>query len=618
MQQEFTRYYNEELRYLREMGAEFAEAYPKIAGRLGIQEFEVADPYVERLLEGFAFLSARVRLKLDAEFPRFTRHFLDLVCPTLQAPMPSVGIVELNPAVGDPAVDEGVLVPRGSSLLSPLGQGETTRCTYRTAHDVTLWPIELVEARYLKSPAELPTNRAGARAGIQLRLRTTAGQSFSALDLDALSLYLTGSGALPGQVLEAVVGHGSGVHLRAANGATTGTLINRAIAVDCIEQLGFAEHEALLPVLRNGFSGHRLLMEYAACPARFQFVSLNGLRSALAEIDDSELTLTILLDSGDDRLLDVLQADNFRLFATPVINLFECRADRITLSDQTLEHQILADRTKPLDFEIYDVLRATATGGSGDKTALAPLFDQHSVPEHDGQSYFVLNREPRNLSAREKQRGTRSSYAGSEVFLSLVRPATADAVLRQVDLVALCSNRDLPLRINPGVGTTDFDLAAGGPVASIRLIGAPTAPRPAFNDGESAWRLINALSVNYLTLIGEAGDARTLKELLRLFAPAEDRDYQRRVDGIQRIASEPALARVPSPGAITYGRGLRIDLTLDESAFEGSSAFQFGTVIERFLARSVTINAFTRTHLHSQQRGEIGCSTPRPGLRPAL
>src|ERR687883_717551 len=99
-------YYNRELQHLREMGAEFAREFPKIAGRLGLEAFECADPYVERLLEGFAFLAARVQLKIDAEFPRFTQHLLELVYPHYLAPTPSMAVVQLKPDL-----TEGNLAP---------------------------------------------------------------------------------------------------------------------------------------------------------------------------------------------------------------------------------------------------------------------------------------------------------------------------------------------------------------------------------------------------------------------------------------------------------------------------------------------------------------------------
>ncbi len=150
------RYYNQELQHLREMGAEFAQAFPKIAARLRMDGLEVGDPYVERLLEGFAFLAARVQLKLDAEFPRFTQRLLEIVYPHFLAPTPSMLVAQLDPEAGDAALADGVTIPRGSMLRSAAHRATGTASRFRTGQDVTLWPLELVEASYFTHAAQLP------------------------------------------------------------------------------------------------------------------------------------------------------------------------------------------------------------------------------------------------------------------------------------------------------------------------------------------------------------------------------------------------------------------------------------------------------------------------------
>jgi len=157
-------YYGRELQYIRELGGEFACEYPKIAGRLGLETFECADPYVERLLEGFAFLAARVHLKLDAEFPRFTQHMLEMIYPHYLAPTPSFLNVELQPNLGESSLAQGYRVARGTDLRSVLGRGDQTACEYRTAHDVTLWPLEITHAEYTGYVNDLGDVQLPARA----------------------------------------------------------------------------------------------------------------------------------------------------------------------------------------------------------------------------------------------------------------------------------------------------------------------------------------------------------------------------------------------------------------------------------------------------------------------
>ena len=210
MDEVFLRYYNEELQYLREMGAEFAQSHPKVAGRLGMQDIAVNDPYVERLLEGFAFLTSRIRLKQDAQFPKFTNSLLESIFPNFLSPMPSMAIVQMMPDPAETSLAEGVVVPRHSSLLSLLGRGEQTRCEFRTAHDVKLWPLVIEQASYLPTQAALTSAGIpvpqGARAAISLTLRTTGGQKINELAIDDLSLYLKGAEMIPGTLYEQLIG----------------------------------------------------------------------------------------------------------------------------------------------------------------------------------------------------------------------------------------------------------------------------------------------------------------------------------------------------------------------------------------------------------------------------
>jgi type VI secretion system protein ImpG len=146
MDSRLLRYYTEELSFLRETAAEFAKEYPKIAGRLALDSFECADPYVERLLEGVAFLTARIQLRMTSEYPQFTSHLMELLFPNFLAPIPSMAVVEFQPDLQQGSLASGFTVPKHSTLRGQLSKGEQTRCTFRTGHPVTMWPIQLVEA----------------------------------------------------------------------------------------------------------------------------------------------------------------------------------------------------------------------------------------------------------------------------------------------------------------------------------------------------------------------------------------------------------------------------------------------------------------------------------------
>lgn len=619
MDEQFLRYYSDELQYLRELGAEFAAAHPKIAGRLGMRDISVSDPFVERLLEGFAFLTARVRLRQDAEFPKFTNNLLDAVYPNFLSPMPSMTIVQFTPDPSEDALAEGYLIPRHSQMLALLGRGEQTRTSFRTAHDVELWPLKISEARYLNSPANVSSYGYAAndnvKAAIAISLQTTGGQLISDLPLDQLTVHLKGSERVPGALYEQLHGRALGIAVRGANGFVR--LDNASI-----EQVGFNDEESLLPDDGRGFGGIRLLQEFFAFPDRFMFARLAGLQDAVARCESSSMELLILLSESHESLVDVLSADHLGLFCSPAINLFERRADRVRITPQSVSHHVLADRTRPMDFEIWGVVSAKGIAQSADESFdIHPLYA--SAP-HDGSVadfYYIVSREGRLLSSRQRRQGTRSSgYVGSETYISL---ASSDGQpiydrVEQVELVALCTNRDLPMQGAWGQGTTDFDLQIGAPLLHTRCVDLPTSPKATFADGESNWRLINLLSANYLSITDGGAGAETLRELLRVFAQQSELTSMQQLDGIIGVESEGIAARLPVPGPQSFGRGVQISLTLDEAAFDNAGAFLFGAVLERFFGRHVTINSFTRTRVLSRQRNEIMKWPIRAGQRTVL
>lgn len=350
-------YYTRELQHVRDMGAEFAREYPKIAGRLGLDAFECADPYVERLLEGFAFLAARVQLKLDAQYPVFTQHLLEMVYPHYLAPLPSMAVVQLQPDLKDSGLAAGVVVPRQSALRSLVGPGERTACQFRTAHAVTLWPLQLAEAKYLESPAALaaagialPAGRV-VRAGVRLRFELVGGAQTHGLALDRLPLFLAGADGLPKRLYEQLHADTTAVVVRGSN--ASGGMLEMTLGADTVQMRGFADDDALIPYDGRSFSGYRLLQEYFACPERFLFAELTGLRAPLRRLHGSSFEVVVLLQRSLPSLAAAVGAEHFKLFCTPAINLFPRRADRIHLHAGLHEYHVLADRTRPMDFEIH-------------------------------------------------------------------------------------------------------------------------------------------------------------------------------------------------------------------------------------------------------------------------
>jgi len=618
-------HYSRELQHLREMGGEFAREFPKIASRLGLDEFECADPYVERLLEGFAFLAARVQLKLDAEFPQVTQHLLEMVYPHYLSPTPSMAVCELQPNLSEGALVDGYVVPRGTALKSILGKGEQTACEYRTAHDVTLWPLELVEVKYSPhagdlSDLDLP-GRERVKSALRIRLRATGGLTCDKLALESLSFYLRGIGELPMKIYELLLAHSVGLLVQPAKDPGAW---REVIQGSPVHRVGFADEEALLPYGPRSFQGYRLLHEYFAFPERFMFVELQGLQRGMRRCTEDTIDVLVLLDQSDPTLATEIDKSRFALFCTPALNLFPKRADRIHLSEREFEYHVVPDRNRPLDFEVYQIDEVVGHGtGAEARRPFTPFyaFDNRS---HDdgGRSYYMARRTPRVLSSRERSQGGRSRYVGSELFVSLVDAERAPfgTDLKQLAVNTLCTNRDLPMQLAVGRGKTDFTLESGAPVARVKCLSGPSKPRPSWAEGDTTWRLISHLSLNYLSLIHDQGpeNANALRELLLLYGNETEPVTRAQIEGVQAVVPTPVLRKLPMEGPITFGRGLQVKLLLDEGAFQGTGVFLLGAVLELFFARYVSINCFTETVVETVGRGEIMRWPIRIGSRHTL
>ena len=617
-------YYNLELQHLREMGAEFAEHFPKIAGRLGMHGLEVDDPYVERLLEGVGFLAARVQLKLDAEFPRFTQALLEIVYPQYLAPIPSMLIAQLTPDLNDPSLATGFNVPRGSPLSTQLASTDAADCEFRTAHNVTLWPVEIASTAYFSFAPDLPLNALPIarriKGGLRIRLKTTAGLTFAQTGIDRLCFHLTGRDDVANKLYELVLAGKVGALLVPAK---TPPPWHEFISTDAIHPVGFTDEEALLPVTLRSFQGYRLLQEYFSFPQRFRFFEVSGLARAMKRVDANQLELVILLGRGDATLENVVDASNLALYCTPALNLFPKRADRIQVNDGAHEYHVVPDRTRPLDFEVYAVTGVVGHGiGTDSEQQFLPFYSAYSTDEsHKHAAYFTTRREPRLMSHTAKRRGPRSGYIGTEVFLSLVDPNQApySGDLRQLSIETLCTNRDLALLMPRGMKPSDLSLDVAAPVKGTRVIGGPSRPYAPLADGAVSWRAISHLSLNYLSLVQATPEegAAALRDLLELYAPSPDHSARRQVEGIRSVRVNRIVRRLRAPGPLAFGRGLEIGVQVDELAFEGASAFMLGAVLDRYFARHVSINSFTETVLRSEHR-EINRWEQQWGARPTL
>ncbi|MGV2293376.1 type VI secretion system baseplate subunit TssF [Trinickia sp. YCB016] len=622
-------YYNQELIYMRELATEFAHAHPKIARRLGMQAGEVADPYVERIVESFCFMAARMQIKLDAEFPRFTGRLLEVIYPNYVAPTPSIAVARLYPGRAEGNLAEGYRIARGTSFAAQVPEGEKTACRFTSGQDVTLWPLTITEARLTGVPPDIPAldryvpPDRQVRGALRLRLSTTGDVRIADLKgLNRLPVYLAGDEQVASRLFELV--HAASIASVIAAPGEFGAPGRPPAAVThgAVEHEGLRTDQNLLPLTWTKFHGHNLLHEYFACPARFWFFALNGLGEGLSRTNGSEVEIVVLLDRAPGQLGNLVDASRFALFCTPVINLFRKHTDRIEISPRETEFHLVPARLSPLDYEVFSVETVYGqVAATSAELEFRPLYQTLNNDEGNHGRYFSTRRERRMVSNSARRYGTRTPYVGTEVFLSLVdqNEAPYGENIRFLSVDALLTNRDLATLV-PRDGIHDLTTAQSAPVESIGLIRPPSPPKPPYAEREMAWRLIRQLNFNYLPLdeLDHREGGQGLRDLLRLYLSDEGTEHSRQVESLVGAKTRPVTRKLPGTGPMTFGRGIECVLTVDEAGFSGSSPYLFGLILEHWLARHVSINSFTQTELHSMQRGRIARWPVRTGTRGVL
>jgi type VI secretion system protein ImpG len=440
--------------------------------------------------------------------------------------------------------------------------------------------------------------------------------SFAALPLDRLTFYLKATPGLAARLYEQIHANCVGVQVRSPQ-ATSPVA---SLPASSVIEMGFDDDAALLPTTRTGFSGFRLLREYFILPERFLFFALQGIGPALRGCPGGEAEITLLLDRVQPALENALDPSQFRLNCTPVVNLFPKICGRLELSGRDVEYHVLPDRNRPQDFEVYSIEKVTGIApGGGENFPIEPFYSVvHRTAAQAERAYYTVQRRPRLASTRQGRTGERTSYLGSECFLSVVDTGEriqSDAA-PQADVEALCTNRDLPIYASFGKGRTDFLLESGAPVTAVRCITGPTEPRAAPASGEGSWRLLSHLSLNYLSL--ESEGTSLLADFLALYANPNDGVAARQIEGVKGVSFVPVVRRMPLPGPISHGRGLGITLTLDDAAFEGTGLLPLAGALERFFSRYVSLNSFTQLQLRSATRGDIKQWPVRIGGRHVL
>jgi type VI secretion system protein ImpG len=606
------KYYQEELLYLRELGAEFARAHPTSAYMLAAPG---SDPDVERLLEGFSFLSARIRQKLEDELPEVTHGLMALLCPHYLRPVPAMTILEFQPVLA--ALRQTRTVPRGVEVRSVPVEG--TSCRFRTAYQVELNPLSLEEVR-------LESGAGPSRLLLQFRLWNQARPE--TLDLRRLRLHLHGDPSVSFALYHHLRNH---VREVALWDGPVGAGVPPAGGLRFAE-VGFADEDAVLDYPARSFPGYRLLQEYLAFPAKFLFLDLLGLETLRTLGALERFAVEVRFDRALPAGLNPGK-EEIRLFCTPVVNLFSHEADPIRVDRTRSEYRLRPAGTDPLHYEVnsIDIVSTTRTGSGEDREIPdfysfdhggddpqrgdAPVWGQ--VPQ-GGQTPVRGQAPPRGQGGRLVYYAARyrpSVVDGrTDTYLAFV-DARGDGRAPEAETVSIrltCTNRRLPEALRVG----DLQVPADSTPEFVRFrnLTPPTASIPPPLEGDLHWRLLSHLALNYLSL----ADAETLRGILSLYNFQTLHDARaavantRRLAGIREVRSRPAHL-VLRDGVV---RGTEVTVELQEDHFAGEGdLYLFATLLNEFFALHATLNSYTRLTVRGVQRGEVYTWPARTGKR---
>lgn len=591
-------YYEKELRYLRDLSGEFSSRYPKIAQRLSMEGEQCEDPHVERLIESFAFMTARIHRRLDDEYPEITEAFLQTLYPHYIRPIPSITILSMELDQNKPALTGKYKIPRHQQVSTPSINGEP--CYFRTTYDVDLLPLQLDTARLeLTQASPFLRNQADAYAVLTLDFSTLGNTPIAALDIDKLRLFIDAEPQVAHFIYELLFSKCLRIDIgEAADNSPT----LASLAPTCLQAVGFASDEVLLDYDARSLPGYRLLTEYFCCPEKFLFFDITQLQDAIAKLDQKTLRLRFWFDTMREsnryqRFLDTITADNFKLFCTPAINLFKRGADPIRLDHLSSEYPVIPDARRPLAYEVISVDSVMQVDKSGKTEAtyeIPPLYSTNHRTAFDKQHVYWYS--TRENAVQEFDQGT-------DVLLSLVdlnfQSTRPDS--ETLSIICTCSNRDGPEQLPFGGNAPLYHIPGHSIVQRVRPLRKPSrAVRPPPKQGLQ-WRLISHLSLNILSLVSEGKSA--LQEMLLLYNFADDPVNTRQIRALQQLTSKPALARVGGNLMHGFVRGTRIEITLNEDEFIGTGAYLFSSVLERFFGLYCAPNSFTQLHIHTTQRG---------------
>ncbi len=604
-QDELLLYYQQELAFIRRLGEQFAEAHPKIAGRLRLGPKTVEDPHVARLMEAFALGNARIRHKIEDELPEITDALLSALNPEALAPIPSMSVIQFqtNPS----KLSTARTIPTDTEIESEVING--VNCKFKTRYPAQLLPVLVERAVIAGKPVTAPIIPEFSDALAVLRLTLTPEQntfSFANLGVNFLRFFINAPAQYAYILHELLFNRVVGVAL-AQNPMDPHPV---PLPKNSLQMVGFKEEEGMLPYNKRVFMGYRFLTEYFLFPEKFLFFDLIGLEKPLAEKfrqNGGPLEIYFYLNQLPQGLDKNLHPKFFALSCAPVVNLFEKRAEPFILNHTKSEYHIVPDSSRlPEATEIYHVKKVTAFSDNGEQTEYLPFY---GLKHGADPLYYHVSRKPAWFAEQYP-------VVGTEIFLSFTdfqeQSRQQDGWTVNVEL--MCTNRDLPSQLPFGEGQPYFKFVNNKLDTVKQMISmTPITPsyRPFLKKG-AKWRMVSQLQLNYLSLTNDEQGIEALRELIRCYNYSQTNDFENLLDGLLEIGSRQVMHRRAEPRGNPFWHGIEIILTVDERKFAGNSLFLFACVLDYFFSLYVSINSFTQLRIKNRH-SELYCFPARAG-----
>lgn len=575
MIEELLPYYEKQLQEFGQQSRAFADKYPKIAQRLSLNQEQIDDPHIERLIQAFSLIAARIDKKLADSYDIFTRSLFEVMFPQYLRHFPACSVVSFEDLNKQKQLTDVHIIPKGTTLKSRSFKG--VQCEFNTSAEVKLLPIQLESLSFQTNPS----------AHIHLNQNATLNLKFELLNPaknwlknEKLPIYLDAISNFPLQVLDHIFHKETSFSLR---------INHKVVAIkNPFEVMGFDENESLLPVDQHTHHAYRLLIEYFCFPEKFSYLNLNLDFLKLLKEDNLsfEVQIHLKLNLNDQAIIrnySELNVANFKLFTSPVVNLFEKQAEPQKINHKNLEYPLMTDAHHPEFYQVYSIVEMNLIREKSNQDQVVypilPFFAMSHYHGDDIQFFYALN--PTVLQNQYVE-------TGYSIISKQLEPHSIKSDF--VSCKLLCSNRELP---HEALGQSNNVLNLNDSTVARRalVLKRPTAPFQFEKNKNEQWRIISHLSLNTLALM--KGDAVShIKELLELYNLPKSKENHLIIDAIKKIEFEITNKLVEAKPFPMFVRGIKVLMDVDVQVFRGHSLYIFSELISHIFNLKVQMNSF--------------------------